>query len=71
MCYGGCDCRRCGGDPPVIKNADRHKDEPPVIKNVYRHKNEDEDIDWDSYKKGVSDGFALARKLFSHNLPRE
>lgn len=25
MCYGGCDCRRCSGEPPVIKKSDRQQ----------------------------------------------
>lgn len=25
MCYGGCDCQRCSGEPPVIKKSDRQQ----------------------------------------------
>jgi len=25
MCYGGCDCQRCSGEPPIIRKSDRQQ----------------------------------------------
>lgn len=25
MCYGGCDCQRCSGEPPTLKKNDRQQ----------------------------------------------
>lgn len=34
MCYGGGDCQRCRGEPPVIKKSDRQQCRDDVVEHV-------------------------------------
>jgi len=64
MCYGGCDCQRCSGEPPVIKTP-KHAKKPIVIFDQ-KYEGFESLQDWDrDMSEAIQDDYNPAAKVLN------